>query len=345
MLANPNVQTTPVEFQIDTISTRDAAIAYFLPSSGTITVNFSLENERYNQYAQSDAVLIHEQKHKDNVAAGLFSYPVSPEQSYKLCMHDEISANIAQLVFLRQKYLETGDINVFCEYDVKKFAFYANAVKNGRINPRSEYIEDFNYEMSFIVNGMQKMWERKYADKYINTGLFRARRYSDFSGKYIQYHNQNYEYELQTIYKVGGINFYNYMQKDMKIPIKARTKLDNLITLKSPKKETPHFFSRIGSLFKHWFGDKEPVVENKQIFKVAAELPMYKIWEDKEGCRISEIMSRDLPDLQKQFILIPKKSYIYDLSKTVENLRLAGHDARHPIIYVKSTDPRGKSHL
>lgn len=51
-------------------------------------------------------------------------------------MNDEISANMASLVYLRDKYLKTGDISVF-EEDGSRFRFYTDAIKRGEINPFS----------------------------------------------------------------------------------------------------------------------------------------------------------------------------------------------------------------
>lgn len=76
------------------------------------------------------AVLMHEQKHQDNRSQGIYEYALSPEQAYKTEMNDEISANMASLVYLRDKYLKTGDISVL-KKTVCVFVFIPMPSKEG----------------------------------------------------------------------------------------------------------------------------------------------------------------------------------------------------------------------
>lgn len=335
MISNADIPMTTVDFQVDTLKDEPRAASYFLPQKGTITANYSTESAKYNNYAQTTAVLIHEQKHKDNFDAGLHSYPVSPQQTYKLSMHDEISANIAMLIYLRQKYLETGDINVFYFDVTNKFDFYAKAIEDKKIVPDSKYFEDFNKEMAFIANGTRKMWEEKFAMTYVGACLYRVSMYSDFSGHYAPYHEQNYQQQLRSIYTIGGIDFWHFMKKDVEIPQKAEKRLDAIIKEKTPVMPKENLLSRIKNKVASWFAPKPKAPENKQIFHIRADLPQYKMWQDKDGYRVSEVLQRDIPDMKKQVIATPTKSYVVEDAKKAEQLRFFGRDGYNRRMPVK----------
>ena len=150
-----------IDFQVDTIPERTGAAAYMTHKNNTITSNYVKgASEYYNQFNQSDYVLLHEQKHRDNINQGIYDYPVSPEQAYKLNMYDEISAMTTELIALRDEYIRTGDISVF-DKDDSRFHFYKEAIEKGEINPRSNTKEDFDKDMRLIANGTKNMWMQK----------------------------------------------------------------------------------------------------------------------------------------------------------------------------------------
>lgn len=206
-----------IDFQVDTLQQNNDtwAAAYFSPDKNTITTNYKLGKD--NSFNESDSTLLHEQKHRDNAAAGLYRYAVSPEQAYKLNMHDEISATISELVYFREKYLETGDISVF---DGKGafFDFYKQAIERGEIKPGSPYKEDFDKDMAMIVNGTRDMWGKKYAAQYNDNSMWDAKHSSDRSGKYAEYYDQNYQRGMKIAYTIGGVDFTKYMDRDAEIP-------------------------------------------------------------------------------------------------------------------------------
>ena len=151
-----------VDFQVDTLSNETTTGAYFLSGDNTLTINYVEGEDSFNSWSGSMAVLMHEQKHRDNRSQGIYEYALSPEQAYKTEMNDEISANMASLVYLRDKYLKTGDISVF-EEDGSRFRFYTDAIKRGEINPFSNKKEDFDKEMALIANGTRDMWMRDFS--------------------------------------------------------------------------------------------------------------------------------------------------------------------------------------
>ena len=150
--------TTRVDFQVDTLSSSSSG-GYYTPSRNSITINYVEGDEDFNDWSQSDAVLIHEQKHRDNENAGMFAYAVSVEQAYKLGMHNEISANMATLIYLRDEYLKTKDLSVF-DNDGGRFSFYAYAIKNGEIDPFSDSKEDFDKVQEILEENTETLKRR-----------------------------------------------------------------------------------------------------------------------------------------------------------------------------------------
>ena len=216
-----------IDFQVDTIPEHTGAAAYMTPKNNTITSNYVKgESEYYNQFNQSDYTMLHEQKHRDNNNQGMYEYPVSPEQAYKLNMYDEISAMTTELIALRDEYIRTGDISVF-DKDDSRFHFYKEAIEKGEINPRSNTKEDFDKDMRLIANGTKNMWMQKWAptEMYIDECASNAVAYGDMTGKYAQYYDQNYERGKKIALTIGGVDFTQYLDNDVEIPEAGRKRL------------------------------------------------------------------------------------------------------------------------
>ena len=216
-----------IDFQVDTIPEQTDTAAYMTPENNTITSNYVKgANEYYNQFNQSDITLLHEQKHRDNNNQGMYEYPVSPEQAYKLIMYDEISAMTTELIALRDEYIRTGDISVF-DKDDSRFHFYKEAIEKGEINPRSNTKEDFDKDMHLIANGTKNMWMQELAptEMYIDECASNAYKYGDKTGKYAQYYDQNYERGKKIALTIGGVDFTQYLDNDVEIPRAGRKRL------------------------------------------------------------------------------------------------------------------------
>lgn len=216
-----------IDFQVDTVSVEqtDGAAAYYSSAPNTVTTNYVKGDSFGNKFNNSDTALLHEQKHRDNYNQGLYEYPVSPEMAYKLNMHNEISANMVELLYLRQKYLQTGDLSIFEKEEGGRYIFYKEAVDKGEIKPRSPYQEDFDKEMRLIANGTQKMWLQEFGDTYINQNSSNGAYYGDKSGKYAQYYDQNYKHSRKIALTIGGVDFTKYLDKDVEIPEKGKSAL------------------------------------------------------------------------------------------------------------------------
>lgn len=216
-----------IDFQVDTIPEHTDAAAYMTPENNTITSNYVKgASEDYNQFNQSDYTILHEQKHRDNNNQGMYEYPVSTEQAYKLNMYDEISAMTTELIALRDEYIRTGDISVF-DKDGGRFHFYKEAIEKGEINPRSNTKEDFDKDMHLIANGTKNMWMQTCAptEMYIDEGASSAYDYGDKTGKYAQYYDQNYERGKKIALTIGGVDFTQYLDNDVEIPEAGRKQL------------------------------------------------------------------------------------------------------------------------
>ena len=233
-----------IDFQVDTV-VEDYAYGYFNDSKNSITINYLEENENFNKLSKSKAAIIyeqkhrenfnkrskskatiiHEQKHRDNYNQGMYAYALSVEQVYKIDMHDEISANMASLIYLRDEYLKTGDISVFDECGMR-FSFYTDAIKNGEINPFSNSKEDFDKDMSLIANGTRDMWVKYYGrTAYVELNSNFALRYGEKNGTHAEFYDQNYERAKKIAYTIGGVDFTKYMDKDVEVPEEGKKRI------------------------------------------------------------------------------------------------------------------------
>ena len=216
-----------VSYQVDTLKS-DGYIhpgAYYNYDSNTITMNYLKEAPQRSK-SWIEGVLYHELKHKENYQKGIWAYPLSLEDAYKVQMHDEISAHLATLIAAREEYIKTGNVE-----DITAMAedclFYRNAIVLGKIDPKSSDKEDFEKEMAFIADGIQKMWMKYYADHplMMEECAVNGAAYYDVSGRYAQFYEKNYNRALKIMYKVGGIDFSKYLKKDVKIPEDGRKML------------------------------------------------------------------------------------------------------------------------
>lgn len=226
-----NFRTKKIDYQVDTVRVgkwaKTASGGYYRPDTGTITLNYHEDNETLRHKAQDsrETILYHEQKHRSNADKGFKSenINISPKQYYKLCMADEISANMAELVYLREKYIQTGDINLF-DKGGKKFSFYKEAVQKGEINPLSSDSKDFEKDMSLIMNGTQEMWTKEFAEAYSEIHINMAEGYLNQGDRDFKRNDAEYQKQLDIAYTIGGVNFKQYMQKDAEIPNNWKTK-------------------------------------------------------------------------------------------------------------------------
>ena len=307
-----NIPTRNVDFQVDTIPNNKYHNGAYYYSRNAIELSYRDGETRIN-------TLQHEQKHKDNQEAGLYDYDLSFEQTYKIHMHDEISANMASLIALRQKYIETGDISVL-DYSDDRYAFYKDAIKRGVINPHSEYKEDFDKEMALIANGTRDKWEENYADLYSKTHeIMSLYALKNEEGKIC---DQNYQKALKIAYTIGGVDFTQYMDRDVDISSSVKETSDALTIL--GRDCLVEIYNKAGvSLINDYSEAAKKIGKNKT---------EYRKWEDKDGSRVSEVQYKEILDLTKDVIKKPTKSYSESMQKGHAKIaemrakRAAGHE-------------------
>lgn len=190
---------------------------------------------RSNDPAKIALISIHEGTHQDNQAKGLKDFGVSNFQFAKICIHDEISANIAELLEMREKYLQTGDIKAIAP----RYKFYREALLKQKISPRADRIPAAD-ELRLIANGMRDWWckaNQKYYEKnhiimirnWMRRGFKHKLREKALNHNLKEKHRQEYLRRLNDCYtfqielKTGEkeqsmvINFLNYMDNDVSL--------------------------------------------------------------------------------------------------------------------------------
>ena len=268
-----------VDFQVDTLTNSSSSGAYYTSSSNSITIGHFLDDESKTEWSSTKGTLIHEQKHRDNNSQGMYAYAISKEQAYKVCMHDEISANIAELIYWRDEYIKTGDIAVLENRRCNSlFGFYTDAVKRGEINPFSNSKEDFDKEMSLIANGTRDMWERNYAStQYLEAHISNARYYGEQNDKNAEFYDQNYERAKKIAYNIGGVDFTEYMDKEVEIPDAAKMRVvpaEQLISqMNLPKYDGKMSLLQYQKLLQHalLMKDKNVGINSKDFFPGGVE--------------------------------------------------------------------------
>lgn len=210
-----------VYFQKDTVPdlrAADGMAGGYIPKYNSILM-MHFEDEKVQKQISKDldVFLQHETQHYLNAQKGCGSSNpnnnVDYEQFYKLCMADEISANMAELIYLREEYIKTKDISLFDKRD-GNFTFYKEAIQKGEIDPLSSDPEKFEKDMSLIMNGTQKMWMEKYAPFYASNHTFVTCCYALNNGKDMTSNNKEYSKQLDLMYTLGGINFNKYNNQD-----------------------------------------------------------------------------------------------------------------------------------
>lgn len=175
--------------------------------------------QKFNDYSNGLGTILHEQKHRDSHRQGLYDAPLGAEEAYKLDMWNEISANMTTLVYLRNQYIKSGDSSIFETEENGNFKFYKDAIDKGEINPNSPYKEDFDKDMSLIVNGTKDMWMEKYSMAYgLLQNPYNAAQLAEEGNEHAADYQNNYEKGKKIALNIGGTDFTKYIKNDVEIP-------------------------------------------------------------------------------------------------------------------------------
>lgn len=220
-----------VDYQVDTLAKGNQTAAYFNTKKQTITHNFFEENTS-NFLMITEDNIAHEVKHRDNFVNQLGTYSMSLEQYFKCRIHDEISANLAALLNMRDRYIEKGKFGV--KEELSPFKFYVDAVSKGKFNPRKQSKEEFMEEMSFIANNTQKMWMEQYYPCYEGTFVNWTLTFLQRAGfENTHPDEENYQKSMQICYNIGGVDFAALMSKDVECPNKSIKDADKLLAVQA----------------------------------------------------------------------------------------------------------------
>ena len=231
-----------IDFQVDTIAvdSPETNSAFFTWADNTVTVHYREETD--NSYNESSQIKAHEQKHRDNHKAGINNLPMNLEQFYKTDCNDEISANIAGLMQLREEYknakTDKEREKIANSPNNSKYSYYFNAVKFHQINPFATNSADFEKEMRFIATETQKMWLRDlnktYDSDQLPSNVQSHLNKNDY--KDLKSNPENYEKARKIAYTIGGIDFTQYME-DIPCINNNIKQADKLIAADKPREE------------------------------------------------------------------------------------------------------------
>lgn len=220
---------TKIEMQNDTIQSSSIQ-AYYYQKTDTITYNIPKNNK---QQKFPEPTIAHENKHRQTAKSGVMEQPMSLAQYSKLNLYDEISANITELLYLRQIIIENPSKQAEIEKEYSYlYAFYFNAIKKGDIKLNSTDPKEFEKEMAFIGRQTQNMWITNYAPaihSYLKTNVHNMNYYLKcHSYEQIKDNPVNYNKAKKEMLTIGGIDFSKYMP-DLQLSNKTAQKADQMI--------------------------------------------------------------------------------------------------------------------
>ncbi len=173
--------------------------------------------DKYSSVKEVDGVMAHELKHKDTVLnilnnnlsnkqknmtivlKGVFG----PEDVILFNQHNEISARVATVIQQREKYMKTGDLNVFSSFAKN----YRDAIERGVFVPGKMTGYQNELENAYIVKTVFDWWqshERK-ANIFVNKQKLSI---------WFKYGNKKPEKRNMTMYKKLLDIAYTYIKDD-----------------------------------------------------------------------------------------------------------------------------------
>ena len=143
------------------------------------------------------------------------AYNLMPEEYFKLCLHDEISAKLAAILTARYEYLSAPDKKaVIKQYKKTYMKFYFEAIEKSKIHPERMDSVNRDKEWRFLANGVRDMWMKIYYHIYATRTAGMLGRFIDRKGL-VEDSGDNYEYIRHQMFTIGGIDFANYMDHDI----------------------------------------------------------------------------------------------------------------------------------
>ena len=198
-------------FKTDTLSQSSSSLLYYV--NYQIIRNYVEKNPSFRMQLPYFA---HEDWHNHNYLSKYrFLLKFSPLEYAKLCMHDEISANLAAILTADLEYQLADDKDkVMKKYENTYMGFYFKAVKNGAIKTGTDDEAENEKKYHFLANGVVKMWQEKYARSYKDIQKRMLLNYIHRAGLFKSF-PKNYKKTLSHMYTLGGIDFSKYIENDV----------------------------------------------------------------------------------------------------------------------------------
>ena len=259
-VAKADTVTDPIleiKFRTDTLDKpRGGTLLYYL--RGGITRYFVDNNDSYRLQLP---YFCHEKWHEHNDKLKVNIHYLTPLECYKLKMHDEISANMCEVLTVRYEYLFANNKKaVLDKYSKKHLAFYTDAIKKGIIHPEDNSPAAREKEWKFIANGTRDMWMETFSKQYSANTYLRMCLYLQWMGV-SNSKNDNYSILANKIYTIGGVNFFALMDHDIEVH-------DDVVTLKNRIGQISSFSEKNRTLVDHVNTDYsllDKVPEDKQL--------------------------------------------------------------------------------
>lgn len=230
---NDKIQQNKTETKKDTIVTVKpveiknpvATIAYYTDTLYHATSTIM----RYNQgkvtrnYVENNGsfylkmpIVVHEDWHRHNSQSGFrLNSKISPYEYYKLCIQDEMTANLAAILTARYEYLRAQNKKaIIKKYEKSYMGFYFKAIKAKKIKPNALEMDD--KERAFLANGVKKMWLDTYYEHYAPRLYRMIPRYVERRDLYPSA-PKLYKKYVSYFWTIGGIDFSKYLESDIEI--------------------------------------------------------------------------------------------------------------------------------
>lgn len=217
--------------QNDTISSGSSTMAYYFYPNDSITINVK-PDAAPNKYPEP--LIAHEDKHRQTEKSGVMNKPMSLAQYSKLNLYDEISANITELLYVRQLLIDKPNEKeaIKKEYNYC-FSFYFEALEKGDIKLNSTNPKEFEKEMAFIGRQTQNMWITYYAPSvtsYLKGNVNNMKTYlKTHNYEQIKDNPINYNNAKKEMLTIGGIDFTKYIP-DLQLSNNTASKADQMIS-------------------------------------------------------------------------------------------------------------------
>lgn len=213
--------------------------AFFQPSNNLIY------NNRGSKESKIDLILelAHEVHHRDVQEQGARAQDMSPVEYYKIQCLEEISSCFIECLVIREKYKEAADKKAYLEdlcansIIAESYKYYIDKLKDGTFSPSNGSQENFDAEMTYLINKTRQTWLEDSQDEYCDRHCSSARTHCCIKGVSGKSNSDNYNQAIRKMYTIGGIDFSKYLFS-FDIPLSPRA-VDQLskITVDPQKQE------------------------------------------------------------------------------------------------------------